>query len=172
MYHQFENRFHSFIRVSHSGMFTCIHSYLYLMRLTIKREAYQLWFSRRCLKSLMTRSLYWRRTLHKDCRKIERRLESLETVVSHIDLLLNRLLFIMGITRWSQRFSWVAGEPWSGKDVLNRWEEKNLWAWISLSHARQMCQIGNYKRDQWREIYSATRLTVATQQIFTFGNYV
>ena len=36
--------------------------------------------------------------------KIERRLESLETVVSHIDLLQNRLLFIMGITRWSQRF--------------------------------------------------------------------
>ena len=37
--------------------------------------------------------------------KIERRLKSLEMVVSHNDLLLNRLLFVMGITRWSQRFS-------------------------------------------------------------------
>ena len=37
--------------------------------------------------------------------KIESQLESLEAVVSHIDLLQNRLLFIIGITCWSQRFS-------------------------------------------------------------------
>ena len=37
--------------------------------------------------------------------KIESRLESLEAVVSHIDLLQNSLLFIIGITCWSQRFS-------------------------------------------------------------------